>query len=300
MHIKISGFSYVRNGFDYDVPFLESIQSILPICDEFIVAVGNSIDGTREAILALNSPKIKIIDTIWDDSLKSGGKIFAQQSNIALDHITGDWAFHIQADEVIHENDLPKILNAIHQNENNQKIDGFLLPFLHFWGGYNYIRTSRRVHRNEVRLFRNDKYVRSYRDSQGFRIYNSKETYEQGKDKGKKLRVLKIDAPVYHYNGVRSPKNMNYKVVHINSYWNNDVDATQLKDYDYQKIDRLEIFKGSHPIIMKQKVDSQNWEFVFDPKKSYWKTKDKIIQPIEDFLGCRFGEYKNYILSVEH
>ena len=110
---KISGFSYIRNGFEFDYPFLESIQSILPICDEFIIAVGDSHDGTREAIEKLGSDKIKIIDTIWDENMRANGAIFAQQSNIALDHITGNWAFHIQADEVIHENDLPKIRQAI-------------------------------------------------------------------------------------------------------------------------------------------------------------------------------------------
>ena len=110
--MTISGFSYVRNGFEYGYPFLEAIQSILPICDEFVVAVGDSTDKTREAIEKLNSPKIKIIDTIWDMNLREGGKIFAQQANIALDNTTGDWAFHIQADEVIHEKDLPVITDS--------------------------------------------------------------------------------------------------------------------------------------------------------------------------------------------
>lgn len=83
------------------------MQSILPICDEFIMAVGDSEDGTREAIVALNNPKIKIIDTVWDEQMRQGGKIFAQQANIALDACTGDWLFHIQADEIIHEKTCP-------------------------------------------------------------------------------------------------------------------------------------------------------------------------------------------------
>src|SRR5450432_2784941 len=110
--MKISGFSFVRNGFEYGVPFVEAFQSILPVCDEFIIAVGDSTDGTREAIKNMASEKIKIIDTVWDMNLRQGGKIFAQQSNLALDGITGDWAFHLQADEVIHEKDLPKIKTA--------------------------------------------------------------------------------------------------------------------------------------------------------------------------------------------
>src|SRR6185436_13189614 len=102
--MTISGFSYIKNGFTYEYPFLQSIQSILPICDEFVIAVGNSNDGTKEAILAIGSPKIRIIDTVWDEQLRSNGKIFAQQANIALMNTKCDWAFHIQADELIHEN----------------------------------------------------------------------------------------------------------------------------------------------------------------------------------------------------
>ncbi|MDR2126211.1 MAG: hypothetical protein LBP63_05220 [Prevotellaceae bacterium] len=295
--MKISGFSYVRNGFDYDVPFLEAIQSILPVCDAFVIAVGDSNDGTREAIAALNSPKIKIIDTIWDMSLRRGGKIFAQQSNIALDNISGDWAFHLQADEVIHESNLAQIVDYIHKCQDDERVDGLLFPFLHFWGGYNYIRTSRRMHRYEIRVFRNSKYVRSYRDSQGFRIYKSKDSYEQEQEKGKKLKVIKTNIPIYHYNAVRPPHRMKYKAQHFGSYYNGG-EIVQINDSSdmLQRVDRLELFTGQHPEIMQCKVENQDWEFVFDPSKAVWKRKDKIMQPIEDFIGYRFGEYKNYIV----
>ncbi len=295
--MTISGFSYVRNGFDYYVPFLESIQSILPICDEFVVAVGDSTDGTREAIEALNSSKIKIIDTVWDMSLRRGGKIFAQQSNMAMDHISGDWAFHLQADEVIHEQDLSKITESIQKYKDDLRVDGLLFPFLHFWGNYNYIRTSRRMHRYEIRVFRNNRCIRSYHDSQGFRIYKSKESYEQGMEKGKKLRVVKMDVPIYHYNAVRPPHYMKYKIKEFNSYYNGGQEV-QVNDMDLlQQVDRLELFKGQHPEVMLPKIEDQNWEFIYDPTKATWaKKKDKFMQPIEDFLGYRFGEFRNYKL----
>lgn len=295
--MAISGFSYVRNGFDYDVPFLESIQSILPICDEFVVAVGDSTDGTREAIEALGSSKIKIVDTVWDMSMRKGGKIFAQQSNIALDHVKGDWAFHIQADEVIHENDLDKVVNAIKENEGNSRVDGFLFPFIHFWGSYSYVRTSRRVHKNEIRVFRNNKCVRSYNESQGFRIYSGKEAYEAG-EKGEKLRVKRLDVPIYHYNGVHSPKKLLNKIEKLSSFFHNGkADVVENPELVLQQVDRVELFKGTHPKVMQEKVASQDWEFTFDPKKAVWtKPKDKLMQPIEDFLGFRIGGYKNYKL----
>lgn len=295
--MTISGFSYVRNGFDYDVPFLEAIQSILPICDELIVAVGDSTDGTREAIEAIGSSKIKIVDTVWDMNMRQNGKIFAEQANIALNHISGEWAFHIQADEVIHENDLDKIAGAIKENEHNHKVEGFLFPFLHFWGGYSYVRNSRRMHKHEIRIFRNNKCVRSYNESQGFRIYSNKEAYDAGEE-GTKLKVKLLDVPIYHYNGVRNPKSLLKKIEKLSSFFHDGKsDVVANPETILQQVDRVELFRGSHPKVMHEKVAAQSWEFTFDPKKAVWsKPKDKFLQPIEDFLGFRFGEYKNYKL----
>lgn len=297
--MKISGFSYVRNGFDYGVPFLEAIKSALPICDEFIIAVGDSNDGTREAIIDLNSDKIQIIDTIWDPNLKTGGKIFAQQTNIALDQIRGDWAFHIQADEVIHEKQIDHIKKAIDQYDADSSLDGFILPFLHFWGGYNYCRNSRRVHNFELRVFRNNIGTRSYRDSQGFRKYKSKEGYENNTDKGEKLRVKLVDAVVYHYNGVRPPAAFRKKAqLFGEQYLEKEEVEQQLNkiNYDWNIVDRVVLFKGEHPCYMHEKVNAQNWEYTFDKSKARWKLKDRLIQPIEDLIGFKFGEYKNYKL----
>lgn len=292
--MKVSGFSYVRNGFNYGVPFLEAFQSILPICDEFVVAVGDSTDGTREAIENLRSEKIKIIDTVWDMSINKAGAIFAQQSNIALDAITGDWAFHIQADEVISEKDLPKIKKALEDNDADKKVEGFILPFLHFWGGYDHIRTSRRIHRHEIRLFRNHLGARSYKDSQGFRKYSSLDAYLEGREKGKKLAVKLIDAPIYHYNGIRPPDSFRQKSEQMGRHYQSEKPSKIEPTLD--AVDRVEKFTGTHPAIMMDKVNAQDWEYAFDPRKAVWKTKDRIMQPIEDWLGFKIGEYKNYKL----
>jgi hypothetical protein len=295
--MKISGFSYVRNGIEYDYPFLESIQSILPICDEFIMALGDSQDSSREAILNLGSDKIKIVDTVWDMNNRTGGKVFAQQANKGLDHITGDWAIHIQADEVIHEKDIPKIVEAIQRYDSDEKVDGLLFPFMHFWGSYDYIRTSRKVHKNEIRVFRNNLLVRSYKDSQGFRKYPSIEAYEAG-HKGEKLSVKKVEVPVYHYNGVRRNEIQDKKVHTFVSMYNPEM-AVSKRNYDsfnFNDVDRVEKFGGAHPAVMKTRISSFDQPFSFDPKKAKWRTKDRIMQPIEDLLGIRVGEYRNYKL----
>ena len=297
--MKISGFSYVRNGFDYGVPFIEAIQSILPICDEFIAVVGDSSDGTREAIAQLAPDKIKIIDTVWDMSLAKGGKVFAIQTNTGIKQLTGNWAFHIQADEVIHEKDLPTILHAIQDNDANRQVDGFILPFLHFWGDYQHIRNSRRIHKHEVRIFRNEPGVFSYRDSQGFRKYLSEMGYANQTDPGSKLVVKKIDAPIFHYNGIRPPSLFRKKAQQMGEFYKSKEESQkelEAVNYSWDNVDRVIPFTDSHPAVMQSKINGQDWKYTFDPAKAKWKLKDRLIQPIEDLLGFKIGEYKNYRL----
>ncbi|MGH2566706.1 MAG: glycosyltransferase, partial [Bacteroidota bacterium] len=165
--MKISGFSFVRNAVQYDYPFLEAIQSILSLCDEFIIAVGKSEDDTFEQLRSLNSPKIKIIETVWDESLRAGGAILAQQTNVALDHVSGDWAFYMQADEVVHEKDLSTIRRAMEQHVTDKEVEGLLFSYKHFYGSYRHVGDSRRWYRREIRVIRPGIGVRSWGDAQG-------------------------------------------------------------------------------------------------------------------------------------
>src|SRR5271154_3494872 len=107
--MKVTGFSFIRNAVKYDYPVAEAITSILPLCDEFVLMLGNSEDETRKLIEGIGSPKIKIYNSVWDDSLREGGRVLAVETDKALDKVSkdSDWAFYIQGDEVIHEKYLP-------------------------------------------------------------------------------------------------------------------------------------------------------------------------------------------------
>ncbi len=297
--MKISACTYVRNGFQFVYPFIQTIQSILPIVDEIVVVVGDSNDGTREAIDQLGSAKISIVDTVWDLNLRTGGKLFAQQSNIGLDHATGDWVIPIQVDEIIHEDDLQKLKEAILTYDKYPQVDGLLFPFLNFWGDYNHIQTGRQVHRFEIRAIRNNPLFRAYKDSQGFRNYTSLENYSAG-EKGEKLKVVKIDVPVYHYFRVRSPKEMREKSVFFASFYKTDEEVEKEipegVEFDYQKVDQVEQFKGTHPKVMAQTIARNNWDFQYDPKKSQMSTRHRVLAFMEKMTGWRIGEYKNYKL----
>ena len=58
--MKIAGFTFIRNAIKNDYSIVEAITSILPICDEFVVAVGQSEDHTLGLIQGIKSDKISL------------------------------------------------------------------------------------------------------------------------------------------------------------------------------------------------------------------------------------------------
>src|SRR5947199_10202903 len=124
--MKISGFTIIKNAILNDYPIVEAISSILPAVNELVVLIGDSQDDTESLIKSIKDSKIKIYHSVWDASLRKGGKVLAVETNKAFRLIApeSDWAFYIQGDEVIHEKYLPKILNACKEYCDNDKIQG--------------------------------------------------------------------------------------------------------------------------------------------------------------------------------
>jgi hypothetical protein len=284
----VSGFTIVRNAIKFDYPIIEAITSILPVCDEFIVCVGNSEDETLALIEQIDSPKIKIIHSVWDDSLREGGQVLAIETNKAFDAVSekSDWAFYIQGDEVVHEKYLPIIKQGMEQFKDNVEVEGLLFNYTHFYGSYNYTGNSRKWYRNEIRIIKNNKQIRSYKDAQGFRIQN------------RKLNVKPIQASIFHYGWVKPPKQQQAKQQNFHKMWHDDEWLKQhigdSEEFDYSLIDSLVEFKGSHPAVMTERLKKFNWNFNFDKSKIKLSLKDKLLLGIEHTSGWRPGEYKNY------
>lgn len=287
--MKVTGFSFIRNAVKYDYPIVEAISSILPLCNDFVLALGNSEDNTQGLIQSMPSNKIKVISTVWDDSLREGGKVLAVETNKAFDAISPDtdWAFYIQGDEVIHEKYLDVIYAAMEKWKNDPKVEGLLFNYTHFFGSYDYVGDSRRWYRREIRVIKNDKSIRSYRDAQGFRKINNR-----------KLRVKPVDAQIYHYGWVKHPSYQQKKQETFHKMWHDDrwVDkhVSKVEEFDYSYIDSLKKFEGVHPEVIKRRVEEKNWDFSFDTGKRKLSAKDKVLMKIEDWTGWRIGEYKNY------
>lgn len=288
--MKVCGFTFIRNAEKFDFPVVEAIKSVLPLCDKFVVAVGESEDNTRQIIQNISPEKITIIDTIWNENLKKGGVVYADETNKAFDAIPDDfdWCFYIQGDEVLHEKYLETIKKAMLDNLDKKDVEGLLFGFRHFYGTYDFVGDCRHWYRNEIRIIRNDKTIRSYRDAQGFR------------KNGKKLNVAPVNAEIYHYGWVRHPRFMQQKIEAVKQFYDgiSEQKAEQItleKLFNYgAEYDALARFEGSHPAVMQARIKRLNWKINVDLNKINMKFKYRILYKIEKMFGVRLFEYRNY------
>ncbi len=291
--MKVSGFTFVKNAVKYGYPVAESIKSLLPIVDEMIVCLGDSEDDTNALIGSIGSDKVKIVHSVWDNNLREGGKVLAVETDKAMDATApeSDWLFYIQADEVLHEQYYAAILRAMEKYKNDVQVEGLLFHYHHFYGSYKYIGDGRKWYSKEIRVIKNNKNIRSYRDAQGFRL------------DGRKLNVKLIDAYIYHYGWVRNPISMQKKYADFGKLWNTGdkyeawaVEQQKKTDrFDYSNIDSVSVFTGIHPKVMKELVAKEDWELGIDLKKKNFKNvKHRVLYFLWRKFGWRPFEYSNY------
>ncbi|MBX9766754.1 MAG: hypothetical protein K2X47_05735 [Bdellovibrionales bacterium] len=285
----VSGFSIIRNAVLMGYPVKESILSALPLVQEFVLGVGQSEDGT-EAFLQteIKDPKLKMFPTIWDTTKTKGGLILSEKTNQSLAHTAYDWCLYLQGDEVLHEDDYPKIKAALARASLDPSIEGILFDYVHFYGSFHVVATNRKWYRREVRIVRKGSGIQSVKDAQGFQV------------KEKKPRVIHSGARIFHYGWVKPPKQMGTKSKFLSRWWHgNGLDA-KFEDFRYDKQYGLRPFKGEHPAVMKDLIASQNWDFDHRRHLRDWKLKDLNLLAsdlFESLFHYRIGEYKNYDLQ---
>ena len=291
--MKISGCTFVRNGFLLGYPVKESLQSLLSICDEVVIAVGNSEDDTLKYVQSLNDPKIKIIETIWDDSMREGGRILAQQTNIALEQCSGDWIIYLQADEVLHEQEIELLKTSMMKAETRPEIEGLLFKYLHFFGDYTHIGMGRQWYRKEIRAFRNTGSITSWKDAQGFRVRESDSVF-------RKLRVMEIPVHIYHYGWVRNPSAYLRKQAAFGRLYHDDawLEEHLPTSEEFPQCYELGDFTGTHPEIMRERIKEDGlWTKHFDSNRRLSRPfAVAVCDAFERLTGKRIFEYRNYEL----
>ena len=313
--MKISGFTFTRNVSKLYYPIKESILSILPICDEFVIALGkgDEDDNTRELVESINSPKIKIIETEWDTEAYPNGMENAHQTDIAKKHCSGDWLFYVQADEVVHEKYLPIIKTRCEELLNNEKVEGLLFDYVHFYGDYEHYINFHGWYPHEIRIVRNKKDIHSFESAQSFRrIPNFDGKSYRKKEGTHKLKVAKVDAEIFHYGWVRPPSYMQKKKKALDSIHKGEARADEIykaqeAEFDYGPLKHLPKFKGTHPKVMEDKMkdftwkDSLNYTTLKRPDRilfKHEKPKYRLLTLIEQKLngGKQLFGFKNWEL----
>lgn len=286
----------MKNAVKLYYPVEESIRSILPICDEFIIAVGQGDDSTREIIERIDDPKIRIIDTVWENVETVRQLILSNQTNVALKECSGDWCFYIQADEVVHEDDLPVIRSNCEKYLNDPRIEGLLFDYLHFWGDYNHYHKSHGWYPREIRIVRNGIGVKSVKDAQSFRMENDR-----------KLDVAPSGARIFHYGWVRPPELMQMKAKSFNAVYHGKSKVEEQfrskpNEMDFGPMKKLALFRDTHPAVMKNMISRMNWshklreedpaDMVRDLHK-HERFKYRFLTKIESLTGLDFN-HKNW------
>jgi hypothetical protein len=289
--MKVSGFTFLRNGHKLGYPFVESIRSILPLVDEFIVALGPSDDGTEQMVRAIDDAKILIIPTRWNERVRSDysikGFVYGQQKSIALFNCTGDWAFYLEGDEVVHEDDLPKIRAAMEKHLEDEAVEALVFDYIHFYGNASTYAWSPRWYRTAPRILRNT--IPAWAPKGLF--FTVLQTHKVSRYP----RAAHCGATIYHYGWVRPEEQMNLRRRSTSKAW---TDQPPLPA-DYSEVDAqtLRPFTGSHPKVVRDWLPRDEGMFAANPahRLTSRERKHRLMLKLEQWFGVRFNK-KHYTL----
>lgn len=306
--MQVSGFTFIRNAITLDYPVVEAIQSVLPLVDEFVVNVGRlpeeDDDGTRAMIEQIASPKIRIIDSVWNPRIATGAYVYAQQTNVALFNCQGQWAIYVQCDEIVHEDDHPLLRDAMQRYAENPAVDALTLWQLNFWGDYQTMFAVRPWRgRRKCWIVKPHHFVLSRGDAANFTVHPK---YKEG---GRKIRAVQTAARQFHYSHVKSLKAIQAKYANNNRFWSeNDLNVDRVtQELYYQRYPKqfLKRFEGSHPAVMADRIASHPISLNHDA--NVWRTTLTRHERMRLFSGWlidhttdRFVQRADYRLVGRH
>ena len=287
--MKVSGFTLVRNAEILDFPLEASIRSILPVCDEVVVNVGRSEDGTLDRVRAIADPKIRILETEWDFS--RGEAVLREETARAMRECRYAWGLCIQADEVLHESGLPNLLAALEAADSDAKVEGLAVTYRHIFGNPDAEAVNRRWYRREVRIVRLDPAVgvAPYRDAQGFRVGTEQ----------RRIRARLVEAQMFHYGWLRSAAALRARgAVDRLLYPGRWVPPTETAAV-LRWFPGIRPFKGAHPRAAREWVASHAADperVVTPPFFAAEHLRFYISDAVERITGRRPFEFRNYTL----
>jgi hypothetical protein len=286
--LKVSAFTFLRNGSLLGYPYVESIRSVLPIVDEFVVNVGFSQDDTLDRVRAIGDPKIRILESAWNEKMADRGYVYAQQKMIAHFNCTGDWAFYLEGDEVVHEQDLPAIRASMERHLDDARVEALVFDYLHFYGTPQQLAVSPGWYRRAPRIIRNS--IRSYSPDGLFFVVMDRNK------RGRYPRAALANAPIYHYGHVRSVARMQEKIRQVSKYWGHT--PPSFRGYGDIDPQALAPFTGTHPRVVQQWL-AEEAETRFAPNAGYQpnrrERRHRRMMALERLFGLELSK-KHYTL----
>jgi hypothetical protein len=283
----LSGFTLVRNAVKLDFPIVPAIQSVLEVCDEVVVNVGKSEDDTRDLVASIKDPRVRILDTVWDFTKRN--LMISIETQRAMDACRGSWGIYIQADEVLHERGAHILKEKTTEWDRDERVEGLLVKYRHFYGGFDCIATSRRWYRREVRCIRLGRDIRPYQGAQGFRVG----------PRYRKIRARPTEAEMFHYGWARPARAIQEKLQISQTIY--PWGAERLKQEQargfLEWIPLLRPFTGTHPAAARRWITERN----HDPERVIGPARFKpehirfyVSDWIERLTGARVFEFRNY------
>lgn len=204
--MSISVVFVVKNALRQGYCFWESLKSCLPIADELIISEGFSDDDTLHYLMGFrrkykHQADIKVFQDDWEER-SYHGEVIADVSMRAIDKATKDWVYYLQADEIIHEDNVPFILDIASRPDYHS----VSFPFYHFIRSWE---PSDEGYKEAIRMIRRNKDIRLMGDAWNF--------------EGEICPICPagdVPKPIYHFAWVFPKQNDTKDVEHARIYEN--------------------------------------------------------------------------------
>lgn len=285
--LLLSGFTIVRNATRLDFPLEASIRSLLPAVAELVVNVGRSEDDTLARVLAIGDARIRVIESDWDPT--QGHAMLATETDRAMAACRHGWGIYIQADEVFAADGALRLRETIARVDADPSVEGVLVAYRHFYGGFDTVAMNRRWYRRECRAVRlaPSLGVHSFRDAQGFRVGPAH----------RRIRAVASDAVMHHYGWARPAWALAAKRAADNAiyHWRGKMDqARPLLPW----FPGITAFAGEHPAEVREWIAARQHDERLVAAPRFEREHLRLIasNAVERLTGWRPFEYRNYTL----
>jgi hypothetical protein len=126
----ISGVTVVRNAVKLGYPLYFSVKSVIDACDEFVISEGFSEDSTMDIVRQLQNEyptKVRVARERWKAA--RAGETIADVTNNAMQKCAYEWIYYVQADEIVHEDNLGFIASVPERFHHHRSVS---FRFTHF------------------------------------------------------------------------------------------------------------------------------------------------------------------------